>query len=168
MSESEVITATKTLVDIRKMLSSDEGRLLLVYRDTKRILTCGIGHNLQANPCKHILGRTLVYKSPITNAECDALFAYDLAAVHKDLAKNIPNYLALEYKYRVVLINLCFNMGINRLMKFKNTIAAMVANNAGSVAYGIKNSAYAKQLPERSSRMIALVNGKIPPEYATV
>jgi lysozyme len=147
------------------MLSFDEGRVLHVYPDTKKILTCGVGHNLVANPCRDILKRVMVNKSPITEAECDALYAFDLAWVTKGLHSKVPGFDQMPNSYQAVLINMCFNMGLAGVLKFKDTLAAMKAGNTKLVIAEIKDSVLARELPERVGRLISVLNGVVPKEY---
>lgn len=154
-----------TKIDLNVMLTYDEGRILHVYPDTLKIPTCGIGHNLIANPCKKILGRTLALKETISEEECDALFEYDLEWVMQGLRTNIDQFDFLPEEYRVVLINMSFNMGIPRLMGFKKMIAAMKSRQTKKAIAELKDSSLAQQLPERVGRLVSVLEGKIPPEY---
>jgi lysozyme len=152
------------IIDIERMIASDEGKKLIAYLDTKGILTVGIGHNLAADPALGILGRTLRLGQAITDSECSLLFRRDLGNVMEDLDK-ITNYAKLDTKYQFILINMCFNMGITRLLKFKGMIKYMRANMTDGVVSSIKGSAYAKQLPNRSARMVLLARGIVPDGY---
>jgi len=152
-------------IDIYKMLSYDEGRVLHVYPDSKKILTCGIGHNLQANPCKDILKRVMVNKSPITGDECRELYEFDMEWVTEGLIEKVSGYNSMPDHFKAVLINMCFNMGLHGLLGFKNMLAAMRANNSKAAIEELKDSALATQLPKRVARLVSVLNGVVPKEY---
>ena len=153
------------MVNLYKMLSFDEGIKHNAYLDTKGILTVGIGHNLIADPAHDILRRDIKLGDLITANEIECLFNRDLRTVTSGLHTNIHNFEQLKDKYKVILVNMCFNMGINRLINFKNTIACMQADNVTGVINGLLGSAYASQLPGRAKRMSLLAQGTIPKEY---
>lgn len=87
----------------RHSLELREGKELKAYRDTKGVLTIGIGHTSMAGPPE--VTPDLV----ITDAECDAIFARDLAkyeaTVNKALNRPIPQ------DSFDACVSLCYNIG---------------------------------------------------------
>jgi lysozyme len=160
-----MVDVTKSLIDIEKMLIVDEGEKFIVYPCTKGKKTVGVGHNLDANPALYILGRKLKYGDKITKKESRDLLKHDIAECLEGIDKKMPFFNSLEEKYKIVLINMVFNIGIYGVLEFKNTIAAMKRNDVASVVKGLKNSKYYKQVGNRSARMVDIVEGKIPEEY---
>lgn len=146
-------------VDVRKMLIVDEGKKLTAYHCSEGFLTVGIGHNLDADPALSILNRHVRLHGVITEAECTALFEQDLAKVTRGIQQRMPYFDALTEKYQVVIINMVFQMGIDGVLKFKNTLQAMRRNDVTAVVTGIERSLYYKQTPARATRMIKLVYG---------
>lgn len=153
-------------IDVYKMLAYDEGIRLNAYRDTMGILTVGIGHNLESDPAGEILKRHLNVGDKITEIECQKLFNRDKTHVYHDLDENIKDWSKYAVKYQFILVNMCFNMGINRLLKWANTISAMRRDDHEAVIAGIMNSRYAKQVPNRAKRLCELAKGNIPHEYS--
>jgi lysozyme len=150
---------------IKKMLMVDEGVKTTVYKDTKNILTVGVGHNLQASPARHIIQRTLKLGDKISMAEVDALFSYDLEMTKNALKTNIKGFAALPQRYQYVLINMTFNLGITGVLQFKNMLKAMKAGNDKGTIAAIKDSKYYTQVPNRAKRMICIISGVIPEVY---
>lgn len=84
-------------------LIAREGRRLTAYRDSVGVLTIGIGHTGAAGPPRVVPGLT------ITAAECDAIFARDVAtyvaAVHAGLRVAVGQH-AFD-----ALVSVCYNIG---------------------------------------------------------
>ncbi len=126
-----------------KFLELQEGYRQFPYKDTRGILTIGIGRNLEAK------GLTL--------EESIYLMRNDIAEKEADLVKHVTFYNNLDDATKYVLINLCFNMGITRLLGFKNMLAAMAINNKGDAADELLDSDWADEVGETRSNQIATV-----------
>ncbi|NEU14078.1 lysozyme [Methylobacterium sp. BTF04] len=87
----------------RAVLIAREGRRLAAYRDSVGIWTIGIGHTSAAGP------PTVTPGLRITAAECDALFARDVARYVRSVAATVPPDLA-DHAFDA-LVSLCFNIG---------------------------------------------------------
>lgn len=85
------------------VLIAREGRRLTAYRDSVGVLTIGIGHTAAAGPPRVVPGLR------ITAAECDAIFARDVAtyvaAVRKGLAVRVGQHTF------DALVSVCYNIG---------------------------------------------------------
>ena len=87
----------------RKVLAQREGRRLKAYRDSVDVWTIGIGHTAAAGPPKVVPGLT------ITEAECDAIFARDLAAFEASVEAAVKVPLA-QHEFDA-LVSFCYNIG---------------------------------------------------------
>lgn len=153
-------------IDVYKMLRYDEGERLTSYLCSQGFLTVGIGHNLIADPAIDILGRKITKVGEhISQVESNKLFNQDKSGVYHDLDKHIPDWGSFKDKYQYILVNMCFNMGIAGLVRWKNTINAMRKDIQSSVIAGIRASRYAQQVPKRAERMCKLAQDIIPNEY---
>ena len=56
-----------------------------------------------------------------------------------------------------MLADMCFNLGINRLLGFKNTLAAIKAGDYEAAADGMLASMWAKQVGKRAHRLIKMM-----------
>lgn len=123
--------------DIRR----DEGERLTAYRDTLGIWTIGVGH---------------AYVQPgtvWTREQSAAQLAKDIASKVADLDKALHWWRGLNDARQDVLVNLCFNMGVNRLLGFKNTLAAVKAGRWRDAHDGMLNSKWADQVHGRAYRL---------------
>jgi lysozyme len=156
------------MYSIKNILIAEEGRRLKVYKDTKGILTVGIGHNLISDPVIDILGRRLKLDDMITVAECEKLFQKDLDRVNNNLPKW---FTKLKDKYQLVVLNMIFQMGLTRTLDFYSqkgepyTINLMLKDDLVEVISHIKKSKWYSDTPNRCDRLIRLLKGEVVKEY---
>jgi lysozyme len=151
---------------LEPQLKYHEGLELKVYRDTVGILTVGIGHNLKANPALPILGRLLREGDPITEAEAMKLFNEDLDKVITQVSDNVPKFATLSQNRQQVLVDMAFNLGINRLLKFGKMLAAINQDNFIMAAAEMLNSDWALQVKNRAKRLALMMKEDLPFEEA--
>lgn len=136
-------------------LAYNEGISLKCYRDTQGYLTIGVGRCLDTNPlteeeiCE--IGHNCREK-PITKAQAFYLLRNDLAKVKKQLDNSLSWWRDLDADRGFVLIDMCFNLGIVKLLKFKNTLSNLALGNWDAAARGIRQSLYYKQVGKRAER----------------
>jgi lysozyme len=132
-------------------LRFDEGVRYYPYKDTKGILTTGVGHNLQASP----LPDDWAY--PLTDDLVDVLLQSDLQSVFDDLDSALPWWADLTDVRQRVIANMCFNLGLTKLLGFTNTLTAMRQGRYADAAHGMLNSAWASQVGNRAKRLAAMM-----------
>lgn len=123
-------------------LVRDEGEILHVYEDSLRYLTIGVGHLIDARR-----------GGDISKAASRFILAEDIDAKIADLDANLPWWRGLSETRQRVLVNMCFNLGIGGLMKFKNTLSAMRDGRYADAALGMSNSKWARQVGDRAVRL---------------
>ena len=128
-------------------LRRDEGVRYWPYKDTMGVQTTGCGHNLQAKP----LPPNWTY--PLTPAQVTQLLEQDIADTLANLDRNLPWWRDLDEVRQRVVANMAFNLGIGKLLGFKNTLAAMQRGSYAVAAAGMKNSAWFKQVGNRAVRL---------------
>lgn len=124
-------------------LTSDEGYRRAVYKDSRGYWTIGIGRMVDDSK-----------GGGVTLEEAQYLLANDLKSVFKALDSNLPWWRQMTENRQRVLANMCFNMGITTLLTFKNTLASMKAGDYDKAADGMQDSAWAKQVGNRATRLI--------------
>lgn len=134
-----------------KELRRDEGVEYSPYMDTVGIPTVGVGHNMRASP----LPRD--WTSPLTDAQVDQLLAEDLQAVFDGLDSEIPWWRKLNYERQRVIANMAFNLGINGLLGFKNTLAAVEQGRYSAAGSGMAASKWATQVGARADRLVDMM-----------
>lgn len=133
------------------MLKLHEGLRLKPYKCTANKWTIFIGRNYQDNPF------TTEELTLILNKGCTEEVAYiilnnDVSKVKRQLAR-IAYFTELDEVRRAVLIDMCFNLGIDRLLGFKNTLKCIQERNFKDAAKEMLNSQWAKQVGWRAVRL---------------
>lgn len=93
----------------RALIEAREGRRLSAYRDSMGVLTIGIGHTGRMSPPSVMPGMT------ISEAQCDAMLAADLAPVEE--AVNTAVRVPLSQNEFDALVSLGFNIGTPALRR---------------------------------------------------
>jgi lysozyme len=122
-------------------LLRDEGVRLKPYRDSVGKLTIGIGRNLD--------------DVGISLAEARMLLANDLEKVQSQISASLPWVRNLSVARQSVVENMAFNLGVNGLMAFKETLAWMEAGNYSAAADAMLQSVWARQVGVRAERLAA-------------
>lgn len=125
---------------VETQLIVDEDLRLTPYKCPAGKLTIGVGRNLEDNG--------------ITREEAYYLLRNDVDACHRQLFLTIPFYDRLPSEKKEVLLNMCFNMGLTRLLEFKKMLAAMALNKWDDAAHEMANSAWAFQVVDRAKRLM--------------
>jgi len=142
--------------NIVDQLKRDEGEVLHVYLDQLGIPTAGVGHNLSAH-------HQLIYKvgDLITQAQSDEWLQEDLQETNLELQHNLLWVWDLDVVRRGVFQNMNFNMSINRLMGFVNTLAAAKAGDWQRTHDEMLKSRWATEVGARAYRLaIQIVKGE--------
>lgn len=93
----------KTSADGRAFIEAFEGKFLHTYDDGTGVLTIGYGHTSAAGPPSVARGQN------ITEAQCDAILANDLAAVEKNVDRCIK--VPMTQSQFDALVSFDFNTG---------------------------------------------------------
>lgn len=145
-------------------LRRDEGVRRFPYQDNSKgkIPTVGVGHNLQAKP----LPSSWTY--PLSDAQVTQLLEEDIADTLANLDRNLPWWRQMDEVRQRVIANMAYNLGIGKLLGFKNTLAAMQRGSYAIAAAGMKNSAWFSQVGARAVRLCsAMETGRMPDELTT-
>jgi lysozyme len=143
----------KLIAELRR----DEGVRYSVYKDTKGIDTVGVGHNLQAKPMP------AGWSCPLNDVQVNSLLDDDLEDVFHDLDRALPWWTDLSDVRLRVLTNMCFNMGIGRLLGFKKALIAMRQGKFSIAADEMLDSKWAREdvgigTPDKPGRALRLAN----------
>ncbi|QJI10707.1 baseplate hub subunit and tail lysozyme [Buttiauxella phage vB_ButM_GuL6] len=154
---------------IETMLKQDEGIRTRWYIDSEGYPTIGIGHLLIMEKTRDTakinaaissaVGRE-VTNGTITAEEVSALFAQDLAKVRQGISNTQSVrevYVDLNRPRQMAIENMCFQMGVGGVAKFRNALAAMKAKDWQTAYNELRNSTWANQTPGRSSRVSKIV-----------
>jgi len=105
--------------------------------------TIGVGHTGPE------VFQGLHWGNELISAQLDS----DIAEKTAQVAAAIPWFARLNEPRKAVLIGMAFQMGINGLLGFKNTLAAMRDEHWANAAEGMRQSKWGKQTPKRVNRL---------------
>lgn len=124
-------------------LEIDEGKRARIYTDTVGKVTVGVGRNLSDRD--------------LFPDEIALMLKNDIASVERDLDRALPWWRELTEARQNVLGNMCFNLGIDRLKGFVNTLTLIRARRYDAAAAEMLNSTWAKQVGARATRLAAVM-----------
>lgn len=126
-------------VELRKDVMQAEGCVLKPYLDTVGKLTIGFGRNLD--------------DVGISRLEAEVLLDHDLASAEMECKKAFDWFASLNDKRQRVVVEMVFNLGLTKLKKFHNTIAAIEARDYDRAARQMLASKWAAQVKGRAVRL---------------
>lgn len=135
-----------------------EGLRLKPYICPAGKLTIGIGRNTEENPfTKEELARIGNWKNGITREQAYWLCQNDIERCIKELRNNLIWFEKLDAERKYALVDMCFQLGIIGLLKFKRTLGSIAKGNYELAAEQVLESKYAKQTPDRAKRISNLI-----------
>lgn len=145
-----------------EMLKRHEGFRATCYHCTAGKLTVGFGYNLDANPL-HLTQNIVddIIKNGMTEDYAENLLKMMVSEINKTLQVKIEGFQKLDEARRWVLINMCYNMGLNGLLGFKNTLEFIRKGNYESAAYNMMKSKWAAQVKGRASELAKIMRDGI-------
>lgn len=123
------------MINPKDWIKQCEGINLHLYKDTVDKTTIGYGRNIQDNG--------------ISQEEADFMFENDFSRCEKDL-KKFSWYLNQSTNVQSALINMCFNLGINRLTGFRKMITALINKDYETASKEALDSKWANQVGQRA------------------
>jgi lysozyme len=102
-------------------------------------------------------GRLIDRRKGINDEEAQMLFNNDILSVIRDLDKVLPWWRQMNAVRQRVLANMCFNLGIKKLVMFMNTLRAMREERYHDAADGMLKSLWAEQVGDRARRLSTMM-----------
>lgn len=133
---------TDLKTDLRKQLIRDEGVRKYAYRDSLGYWTIGVGR--------------LIDKAKgggLSDEEIEFLLNNDIEDKMTELNKALPWLSTLSDARQGVLLNMSFQLGINGILNFKNTLSLIKQGLYKEASDNMLKSLWAKQTPERAARL---------------
>jgi lysozyme len=124
---------------LKEQLIRDEGLRLKPYTDTVGKITIGVGRNLTDRG--------------ITQHTALAMLDEDIDIAEVGCRARLPWFTTLHPVRQAVLVNMAFNMGIVRLMKFKDTLTLAPLHDHDATAIAMLESLWAEQVGDRALRL---------------
>ena len=124
---------------IIEMLRKHEGVETHAYKCTANKTTIGVGRNIDPDGG---IG--------LSSDEINYLLASDVKRVNTELTGAFSWYRTLGTARKDAIMDMCFNMGLPRLMKFKKALAGMALGDYNEAATEFLDSRWAKQVGQRA------------------
>ena len=142
---------TRNNEKIVEMLKRHEGEVKtngrhVAYRCSEGFWTLGIGRNVDPNGG---LG--------LSDDEVDYMLSNDVDRVIAELGKSFPWFTDLDCVRADAMIDLCFQLGLPSLLKFKNFLSEMAEGNYHLAAPHLLDSRYASQTPNRANEIAEMI-----------
>ena len=131
--------------NLKKRIKKNEGFSQKPYKDQLGFLTIGYGHLILSGEKKLI--------NNITKLKLERIFLEDFnKAIHSFNIFFRP--FVGNKKDSELLIEMIFQMGVNKVLKFKRLLAYVVKRNKYMVCFEMMNSLWYKQTPNRVKKLI--------------
>ena len=140
---------------LKEQIKRHEGEVLEVYADSLGYLTLGVGHLIQPNDPEH--GQPA--GTPVSQEVVDKYYEIDFDK-HLEETKHVIGhdvFDGLPGEIQEVLVNMCFNLGANRLGKFRNMLNAVEDHDWERMAVEMEDSRWFKQVGRRSVELQEIV-----------
>lgn len=130
-------------MNVIEQLIREEGEVLHAYKDHLGYLTIGVGILIDERK-----------GGGITKEESRFLLLNRVKGVVEGIRKHLTWFDAIGNEPRkAVLIGMAFQMGLDGLLGFKNTLEMIRVGDYEKAAVGMLNSLWARQTPARAKRM---------------
>jgi GH24 family phage-related lysozyme (muramidase) len=137
---------------LREELEADEGGGGgVIYLDHLGLKTCGVGHLCKEGDPEY----EMEVGTPVSEERVAELFERDIGWTLSDCQKLLPDFDMLPEPVRLIVANMCYNLGINRLGRFLRLLEAIENRDWQLAATEMYDSKWRRQLPARSGRLIA-------------
>jgi lysozyme len=124
---------------LKGLLIQHERYVQFPYTDTTGHLTVGIGRNLDDRG--------------VSTTEAFYLLDDDILYFTSKLNHFLDCFSHLSENRQIALIDMCFNMGVQNFLNFKEMIAALELHHYDVAADEMINSKWAKQVGERATTL---------------
>jgi lysozyme len=132
----------RNVKNIEEQLRLDEGEKLYAYKDSLGFWTIGVGRLIDEKK-----------GGGLTEEESAYLLKNDIARKTNEVKNRLDWFSKLDEVRQAVLINMAFQMGVEGLLKFKNTLTLVKSGYYEDAAKNMLQSLWAQQTPERAKRL---------------
>lgn len=137
--------------ELVRQLRGDEGVRPQAYQDHLGFWTIGVGRLIDSRKDG----------SGLRPYEIDFLLQNDIDDRIEQLTRRLPWFQNLDDARRGVLLNMAFQMGVDGLMEFKNTLALVEEGKFNEAAANMLRSRWATQTPARANRLATQMSSGI-------
>lgn len=131
---------------LTQMLRRHEGVVKYGYHDPMGYLTIGAGRSIDS---RGGLG--------LSELEIEFLLRNDIDRCREELKANFPWFHNLNKARKDAMIDICFNLGITKLLKFELALAAMAEEDYITASNEFLDSKWAKQVGDRALELAEMI-----------
>jgi lysozyme len=135
-----------------EQLKRHEGIRTHAYQCTANMTTVGVGRNIDEDGG---IGLSI--------DEIEFLLENDIKRCKQELI-SFPWFSQIDSVRQDALVNLCFNLGMTRLLGFRNALTAMSVGDYDKAADEFMDSRWAKQVGSRAEEVCAMIRTGNYPE----
>ena len=132
--------------ELKKRIKKNEGFSLKPYKDQLGYLTIGYGHLILPN-------QTYLLKNKTNKLQLNSIFDQDFERALGDYKRFIKQKHH-NRKDKELLIEMTYQMGAKRVLKFKKLISNMQKNKKHLVCFEMMDSLWYTQTPNRVKNLI--------------
>ena len=132
--------------ELKKRIKKNEGFSLKPYKDQLEYLTIGYGHLILPN-------ETYLLKNKTNKLQLNSIFDQDFERALGDYKRFIKQKHH-NRKDKELLIEMTYQMGAKRVLKFKKLISNMQKNKKHLVCFEMMDSLWYTQTPNRVKSLI--------------
>lgn len=140
------MTDTDWQTDLREQLKRHEGWVPHAYQDHLGFWTIGFGRLIDKNRG----GR-------ITEEEGEMLLSNDINQKVDELRRHLPWFDRLPPRKKQALANMAFQLGVQGLLRFERTLAAVELGEYAQAQKFALQSKWARQTPKRAQEIAAML-----------
>ena len=140
---------------VKEDLVRHEGYVTEIYLDSENLPTFGIGHLVTEDDMEY----TWPVGTPVTDERILDVFNSDCDVAYSDACALVLNFAGQSVDAQRVLVNMSFNLGRNRLSKFKNFLKAVNEGNYEKAADEMVDSKWYHQVGRRSKELVEIMRG---------
>jgi len=126
----------------------DEGKRLIVYKDSRGYMTVGVGH-------KVLYKDQLQVGDAISEFKCDMFLQKDMTIAVGGCRNIWKDFDSLPEEVQEILCNMCFELGQYGLSQFHDLIKFTTLGEWKNASYAMRESKWHGEVPTRSDRLIA-------------
>jgi lysozyme len=142
-SETQMDLSLDAKAQLISMLKVEEGYRQFLYHDTEGKLSGGNGHNFTDNG--------------VSIAVSNFMLEEDIDYFIKTLPTTFSWYNGLSDNRKIVVLDMCFNLGLKKFQTFHNMIQHLFDGDYADAADEMMNSIWAKQVGERAVKLAEIM-----------
>ena len=147
------MTKNELIEIVKEDLIRHEGYVAEIYLCSEGYPTFGIGHMVNESDMEH----SWPVGTPIEDQRILDIFNQDCDVAYTDACELVLNFAGQSPDAQRVLVNMAFNLGRNRLSKFKKMLKAVNEGNYLVAANEMINSKWYSQVGRRSKELVDIM-----------